>query len=357
MPTGSLCAERNVIGTALAADMTLRRQDLKLIAVFAAGSIDDVPRNVSSKFQIKPHSPESSTPNRANTHLESSGQYLNEKLLRVQQVQGDSTPGPHSEASSPLKIKIPEDVLAGTPSLPTNQSPTQKRKNVKLYRSISSASNSSVSHTAPSSPGAALLAPLTAGSVFGATTPYTSPEEKARLHRSLVALTEEDPVELALPAVSMLSCEPQLASIAPCQSDEAPLSSGRLKRPHSAPSITPHGAPSSRKVRLVGTGRALTQTPTGLTAHAHRDSFSSNLGDYTDAADDYTRDEDAAATPMITDVSMNPHTLMHSNVEALMQTQTMNDLVHSQASVPGGWHESCGTCFVPWEEAIEVDIK
>ena len=35
MPTGSLCAERNVIGSALAADLTLRRQDIKIIAVLS----------------------------------------------------------------------------------------------------------------------------------------------------------------------------------------------------------------------------------------------------------------------------------------------------------------------------------
>lgn len=35
MPTGSLCAERNVIGTALADDVGLMRQDIKLIAVYS----------------------------------------------------------------------------------------------------------------------------------------------------------------------------------------------------------------------------------------------------------------------------------------------------------------------------------
>lgn len=35
MPTGSLCAERNVIGTALASNPSLKRQDLKCIAVLA----------------------------------------------------------------------------------------------------------------------------------------------------------------------------------------------------------------------------------------------------------------------------------------------------------------------------------
>src|SRR6056297_1198468 len=33
MPTGSLCAERNAIGSALAADLTLKRRDLKVVAV------------------------------------------------------------------------------------------------------------------------------------------------------------------------------------------------------------------------------------------------------------------------------------------------------------------------------------
>jgi len=33
MPTGSLCAERNAIGSALAADLSLLRQELKMVAV------------------------------------------------------------------------------------------------------------------------------------------------------------------------------------------------------------------------------------------------------------------------------------------------------------------------------------
>lgn len=35
MPTGSLCAERNVIGTALASDLTLRREDIRHVAVLS----------------------------------------------------------------------------------------------------------------------------------------------------------------------------------------------------------------------------------------------------------------------------------------------------------------------------------
>ena len=40
MPTGSLCAERNVIGSALADDLSLRRQDLKVIVVYSVGTLD-----------------------------------------------------------------------------------------------------------------------------------------------------------------------------------------------------------------------------------------------------------------------------------------------------------------------------
>lgn len=49
MPTGSLCAERNVIGTALADDMTLKRQDLKLIAVYSANEVLDKEKMVNDK--------------------------------------------------------------------------------------------------------------------------------------------------------------------------------------------------------------------------------------------------------------------------------------------------------------------
>ena len=39
MPTGSLCAERNVIGSALADNISLKREDLKYIAVYSAKAI------------------------------------------------------------------------------------------------------------------------------------------------------------------------------------------------------------------------------------------------------------------------------------------------------------------------------
>lgn len=45
MPTGSLCSERNVIGTALASDPSLQRTDLRMIAVLS----------MSALFQTHPH--------------------------------------------------------------------------------------------------------------------------------------------------------------------------------------------------------------------------------------------------------------------------------------------------------------
>lgn len=53
MPTGSLCAERNAIGTALASDLSLKREHLKAVAVYGAGSVDlnDKKRKFTSHAQ------------------------------------------------------------------------------------------------------------------------------------------------------------------------------------------------------------------------------------------------------------------------------------------------------------------
>jgi hypothetical protein len=49
MPTGSLCAERNVIGTALADNPALKREDLKLIAVLAVPQTEEITTAKSMK--------------------------------------------------------------------------------------------------------------------------------------------------------------------------------------------------------------------------------------------------------------------------------------------------------------------
>ncbi len=55
MPTGSLCAERNVIGTALAMNPGLRREDLMMVAVLALPlSNDDLSSNAPSPLPSPP---------------------------------------------------------------------------------------------------------------------------------------------------------------------------------------------------------------------------------------------------------------------------------------------------------------
>jgi cytidine deaminase len=61
MPTGSLCAERNVIGTALASDPGLRREDLKMVAVLAVPLPEEVeeitrPDNMSRNMSFASYS-------------------------------------------------------------------------------------------------------------------------------------------------------------------------------------------------------------------------------------------------------------------------------------------------------------
>lgn len=49
MPTGSLCAERNVIGTALASDPSLLREDIKYIAVLSLSELNPSVRTDSTR--------------------------------------------------------------------------------------------------------------------------------------------------------------------------------------------------------------------------------------------------------------------------------------------------------------------
>lgn len=54
MPTGSLCAERNVIGTALATHPSLRREDLIMVAVLAVPLPDDSTDSVTGQVPSPP---------------------------------------------------------------------------------------------------------------------------------------------------------------------------------------------------------------------------------------------------------------------------------------------------------------
>jgi len=52
LPTGSLCAERNVIGTALASNQTLRRQDFRYITVLSV-ALDNVPTQTNAPSSLR----------------------------------------------------------------------------------------------------------------------------------------------------------------------------------------------------------------------------------------------------------------------------------------------------------------
>ena len=52
MPTGSLCAERNVIGSALADDLALRRRDIRCVAVLSMSLDKENPVGQSNEKEI-----------------------------------------------------------------------------------------------------------------------------------------------------------------------------------------------------------------------------------------------------------------------------------------------------------------
>ncbi|CAN0050164.1 unnamed protein product, partial [Ectocarpus sp. 13 AM-2016] len=48
MPTGSLCAERNVIGSALTSDLSLLRRDIKAVAVLSVAHLGGAPASIAT---------------------------------------------------------------------------------------------------------------------------------------------------------------------------------------------------------------------------------------------------------------------------------------------------------------------
>ena len=93
MPTGSLCAERNVIGTALASNPKLKRQDLKCIAVLAVPqpskeeSIPRAPRSTSLGSTSENNAGVGSKGSRHNSIDESKG---NTSTMTGRQMRGHS---------------------------------------------------------------------------------------------------------------------------------------------------------------------------------------------------------------------------------------------------------------------------
>ena len=162
MPTGSLCAERNVIGSALAADMTLKRQDLKLIAVFSAGSLDEP--ILGTKLDS------SSNDSVYSDHCSSPSPRGMKSTAQEYQFSGEFSPS--SNPANLLAIQLPSSEYNGEEYGQSNlednrprtksdssfgfaKSPAQgsvkitKRKIHTSSRSLSNASQSNSSHSSP----------------------------------------------------------------------------------------------------------------------------------------------------------------------------------------------------------------
>lgn len=100
MPTGSLCAERNVIGSALADDLSLRRQDLKYIAVYS-GQLESSPSSSSRIPESPTAMPLPATPTLSMSFSASSPETPNSvPELRREQSSSPGSPSRRSMLSS-----------------------------------------------------------------------------------------------------------------------------------------------------------------------------------------------------------------------------------------------------------------
>lgn len=59
LPTGSLCAERNAIGSAFSADLTLKREDIKLVAVYSPENLEQYHSQQHSEVDNRSRQPSS----------------------------------------------------------------------------------------------------------------------------------------------------------------------------------------------------------------------------------------------------------------------------------------------------------
>lgn len=110
MPTGSLCAERNVIGTALAADPGLKREDLLMVAVLAIQLPEDPPKH---PLRSPPPGPQFCSPVNA---LDGDGKKfileVEEQLKQCQQSEGIRRSLSKSSFASIVECKsenVPDD--------------------------------------------------------------------------------------------------------------------------------------------------------------------------------------------------------------------------------------------------------
>lgn len=161
MPTGSLCAERNVIGSALADDLSLKREDILVVAVLSLSlqhpKINDTPSysrfqelNIDSIQSIENHKCASFGCQGDNCTISNNNEVLSPAVL--DEVEKSS----RGNSSEMENISLLEDAPSSNPLFPTMAtssytSTTQSLRPPKLITDISTCSNSSTSHHPKSS--------------------------------------------------------------------------------------------------------------------------------------------------------------------------------------------------------------
>jgi hypothetical protein len=114
MPTGSLCAERNVIGTALSSDLSLKRQDLKAIAVLSVSLKQEFGSDESSSFKLPQKNP---------------------SISKQQDSELVESPSSQKSGNAKAHVTYENDVKNGSAGQPS--SPSRQRM-VRVYSSLSS---------------------------------------------------------------------------------------------------------------------------------------------------------------------------------------------------------------------------
>jgi cytidine deaminase len=353
MPTGSLCAERNVIGTALAADITLKRQDLKMIAVLSAGSIDDPPRQRVPIAAIKAEGSGSASQLVTvdhESHGHAAGNGGNVGLSTI--------PSPGGQLG--LAIYCPEKTEgfnAPADGRPLTHSPTHTRKTkIFLTGSVNSGPNAPPSPRSPRSPVSERSASGNSATPHGTPEPLSRTPDLERGHLNNGNYSLGDSLE-----VEQFLLPPTAGPVPVPVPRFSALSS--MKRPLSEASIGDgvvggagmgsDGNASCRKVRLVSSSRNVaveSPVPTpvaGTGAGAVADTASSGHGSGT-----------ATSDCVGTVTSRKSGTVTYAEDSDMFVDYSYHDSIGAYTDIVGfNICEPCRPSMLPLEETIEVDAK
>lgn len=144
MPTGSLCAERNVIGSALADDLTLKRHHIKMVAVLSVSL---------TPFEETPTSPVNMSFSERKRTISNAAEYPDEEEMRGEggshslaaHMAAPMSPSTHRRTSS--------DMTVGSPPYGTPKSSGVKYRNLMaLDLNTSASTDKNVSSSLVSAP-------------------------------------------------------------------------------------------------------------------------------------------------------------------------------------------------------------